>query len=544
MAMRRFLAISSRRPGSRRSRRNSSSTIPAPNLPGLASNFSVAVPNTASYNQTVDRIDQNIGDKIRLNVRAHWQKWDAFGGNAIPVNGTITPTQVTNYVFGYVHTLTPNVVNDFRVGRNFFDTYTINPFAAAKNTTAGTDLGIPNFDGDSKYNNPGIPDFNITGFNGFGSAGTNWYQNDSTHQISEQISWSRGTHNIMAGAEFRRLATGRAAVNSARGTFTFNGTQSGYAPADFILGHPVSFATAGPEIRGRVAGWRDGFFVLDKWQVSRKLTLNYGIRYELPTVPYTINGVASILNADQSALIVATPGFKFIAPQHKNWAPRLGFAYRINDKTVFRGGGGIYYNPNQTNSYTFLNTNPPWSPIFQCNWSSGLPTLSLSNPLGVPAACPLPGSNSGALIVTPPAEQPAGRMNQWSASLDRQLWSGGGLEVQYLGSHSYHLDRSFYNNTPLLPGPGAVNCAAAESEVWSHSHHRQRRNRQLREHERHFPAQPAQPAYAGQLHLVAHAGCLHGFQWRRRADESILVEGRLRKLQLGHPPPRGGHVCL
>ena len=68
------------------------------------------------------------------------------------------------------------------------------------NTTAGTDLGIPGFDGDSKYNNPGIPDFNITGFNGFGSAGTNWYQNDSTNQLSEQISWNHGSHNIMAGA--------------------------------------------------------------------------------------------------------------------------------------------------------------------------------------------------------------------------------------------------------------------------------------------------------------------------------------------------------
>jgi hypothetical protein len=429
---------------------------PASNLPGLSSNFSVPVPTTSKYNQTVDRIDQNIGAKIRLNVRAHWQKWDVFGGSAIPVNGTTTPTTVTNYTVGYVHTLTPNLVNDFRVGRNFFSTATVNPFSVDNNTRAGADLGIPGFDGDSRYNNPGIPDFSITGFNGFGSAGTNWYQNDSTSQLSEQISWAHGSHNIMAGMEFRRLATGRAAVNSARGTFTFNGTQSGYAPADFILGHPVSFATAGPEIRGRVAGWRDGFFVLDKWQVSRKLTLNYGLRYELPTVPYTINGVASILNADQSALIVATPGFKFIAPNHKNWAPRLGFAYRISDKTVFRGGGGIYYNPNQTNSYTFLNTNPPWSPIFQCNWSTGLPTLSLSNPLGVPAACPLPGSNSGALIVTPPAEQPTGRMNQWSAGLERQLWNGGGLELQYLGSHSYHLDRSYYNNTPQ-PGPGAVN---------------------------------------------------------------------------------------
>jgi hypothetical protein len=48
-------------------------------------------------------------------------------------------------------------------------------------------------------------------------------------------------------------------------------------------------------------------------------------------------------------------------------------------------------------------------------------------------------------------------MNQWSAGFERQLWSGGGVELQYLGSHSYHLDRSFYNNTPLNPGPGSVN---------------------------------------------------------------------------------------
>ena len=429
---------------------------PASNLPGLTANFSVPVPTTNRYNQTVDRLDQNIGDKIRLYARVHWQEWNGFGGSAIPINGSISPTTVTNYTVGYTHTVTSNVVNDFRVGRNFFQTATVNPFTVNGQKTARTDLGIPGFNGDSIYNNPGIPDFSITGFNGFGSGSTNWYQHDSTVQVSEQLSWSRGSHNVMAGMEFRRLATGRAAVNSPRGIFTFNGTQSGYAPADFILGTPVSFGTPGPEVRGRVAGWRDGFFVLDKWQATRKLTLNYGIRYELPTVPYTINGNASILNPDRSALVVATPGFRFNKPQHNLWAPRLGFAYRITGKTVFRGGAGIYYNPNQTNTYTFLNTNPPWCPIFQCNWSAGLTPLSLSNPYGVPAACPLPGSNSGALIVTPAFDLPPGRMNQWSASLDRQLWSGGGFELQYLGSHSYHLDRSYYVNSPL-PGPGAVN---------------------------------------------------------------------------------------
>jgi len=429
---------------------------PGPNLGGLSSNFSVPVPTTISTNQTMDRIDQNIGDKVRLYVRAHYQSEHAFGGSAVPVDGSTTPVTTTNYTFGYTHTLTPNLVNDFRVGRYFLNTATLNPFASASQTSAGTSLGIPGFTGDSQYNNPGIPDFNITGFNSMNESGTNWYQNDSTVQLSEQISWNHGSHNIMAGAEFRRLATGRAAVNSARGGFTFNGNLTGYAPADFILGTPQSFTTPGPEVRGRVAEWRDGFFVLDKWQVSRKLTLNYGLRYELPTVAYTINGNATELNPGQTALVGGTPGYHFTAPNHSDWAPRVGIAYRFNEKTVFRAGGGIYYNPNQTNSYTFLNTNPPYTTILTCNYTVGgggqVPTLL--NPV-VPGVCPT--AATAGTIVTDPWHQPTPRMNQWSAGLERQLWNGGGLEVQYLGSHAYHLDRSYYNNAPLFPGPGTVN---------------------------------------------------------------------------------------
>jgi hypothetical protein len=429
---------------------------PAPNLPGLASNLSVPVPSHANYNQTVDRVDQNIGEKIRLYVRASHQTWDTFGGNQVPVNGSTTPYTTLNYSAGYTHTITPNLVNDFRLGWNYFTTATVNPFSTAGNKTAGTDLGIPGFNGDSIYNNPGIPDFSISGFNGFSSSGTNWYQNDSTEQLSEQISWNKGVHNIMAGMEFRRLATGRAAVNSARGVFTFNGSLTGYAPADFILGTPQNFTTAGPEVRGRTAEWRDGFFVLDKWQVNRKLTVNYGIRYELPTVAYTINGVATELDPGQTHFIGGKPGFHFTSGNHKDWAPRIGIAYRFTDKTVFRAGGGIYYNPNQTNSYTFLNINPPFANQINCNWATGQTPVLLGNPYGI---CPTATVSTGftaATVYTDPGIQPTPRMNQWSAGVERQLWRGGGFEVQYLGSHSYHLDRNYYNNTPYLPGPGAV----------------------------------------------------------------------------------------
>ena len=427
---------------------------PASNLRGLSSNYSVPVPTTITTNQTVDRIDQTIGSKVRLYVRAHYQQENVFAGAAIPVNSSTVPVTTTNYTVGYTHTLTPNLVNDLRVGRYFLNTSTLNPFATANNTSVGTSLGIPQFTGDSTFNNPGIPDFNITGFNSLANGSTNWYQNDSTVQLSEQVSWNHGSHNIMAGLEFRRLATGRAAVNSARGTFTFNGTLTGYAPADFILGLPQSFATPGPEVRGRTAEWRDGFFVLDKWQVSRKLTVNYGLRYELPTVAYTINGVATELNPNQTALVGGTPGYHFTAPNHADWAPRLGIAYRFTEKTVFRAGGGIYYNPNQTNSYTFLNTNPPYTTILSCVQSSTLAPPTLTNPF-VPGVCP--SAPTAGLIVTDPWHQPTPRMNQWSAGLERQLWDGAGFELQYLGSHSYHLDRSYYNNTPLFPGPGPVN---------------------------------------------------------------------------------------
>ena len=495
------------------------------------------VPTTINTNQTVDRIDQNIGDKIRLYARADYQNEHVFGGSADSVNAATTP--VTDHELHrrlHAHADAQPGERSAR-GPEFLQHRDAQPLLRQRPDERRHRPGNPRLQRATRiYNNPGIPDFNITGFNGLTNGSTNWYQNDSTTQLSEQISWNHGSHNIMAGLEFRRLATGRAAVNSARGAFTFNGTLTGYAPADFILGLPSSFTTPGPEVRGRTAEWRDGFFVTDKWQVSRKFTIDYGIRYELPTVAYTINGVATELNPNQTALVGGTPGFHFTAPNHTDWAPRVGFAYRITEKTVFRAGGGIYYNPNQTNSYTFLNTNPPYTTILTCSYSVGLTPSHLDQSVQPPGVCPT--APTAGTIVTDPWHQPTPRMNQWSAGLERQLWSGGGFEVQYLGSHSYHLDRSFYNNTPLAARTGLRQFAPAQSAVWRHPHHQRRRNRQLREHERHLPpALDARPADARQLHLVAHAGRHHGLQRRRHAADSLRLERRLRQLQLGYPPP-------
>jgi Carboxypeptidase regulatory-like domain/TonB dependent receptor len=440
---------------------------PLPDLQGLsANNYSGILGNNAIINQTLERIDQNIGDKVRLYFRYDWQNTSALTGATNVLNSNTNTYRNRNFAVGYTHTFTPRIVNDFRIGRERFDTAALNYFYSSGQKDIGTSLGIPGFTGDTLYNNPGTPDFNMTGFMTLSSASTNWFQNDTTNQLSDVISYNIGSHNIRAGLEFRRLATGRAAVNSARGIFTFSGTISGYSPADFMFGLPLQVSTPGPEIRGRVAEWRDGFFVTDNWQVSRKLTMNIGLRYELPTVPYTINGTADELNREQTALVPSNPpvpGYKFIDPNHKDFAPRLGLAYRLTEKTVLRAGYGIYYNPNQTNTFTFLNTNPPFSPIVQYNSPIAAPTLSFANPIpstGSTAApncfAPTVANPCTASIVTPNVHLPSAYMNQWSFDVERELWRGAGLDVQYLGSHSLHLDRSYYNNTPL-PGPGAIN---------------------------------------------------------------------------------------
>ena len=263
--------------------------------------------------------------------------------------------------------------------------------------------------------------------------------------------------------EFQKLETGRQATNDPQGLFNFTGQYSGYAPADFLLGIQANDTSAGAQVRGLVAEWRDGFFVLDKWQVTRKLTLNYGLRYELPTVPYTVNGNASELNAQQTAVVPSNPpvkGFGFINTNHNDWAPRVGFAYRLTVKTVIRGGVGICYNPNQTNRLHLPERQSTVQPvdnlyrvtddadavIEQSFWRRRPAHFSLG-----PIQYPLLTN-----ITTDNFNLPTARSNQWSLAVERQVWKGGGLEVSYLGSHTDHLDRSYCNNQPLLPGPGAI----------------------------------------------------------------------------------------
>jgi hypothetical protein len=429
---------------------------PVANGSGTANNVQTNGSNKDNIDQFLGRVDQNVSNKIRLYARYNWHDSLNTSIGAIPITGVTQPRVNKNTLFSYTHTLKPNLLNDFRIGYHRIDFDTLNQFSVNGQTGVGTGLGIPGFNGDTRWNNPGIPSVNISTFSGLGAGGTNWYQFDTTFQASNVLAYNRGSHTVRTGFDLRRMATGRRAANDPRGLFNFTGDITGYSMADFMLGLPRTVITPTDQLQGHVGGWRNGFFVNDSWQASRNMTLSLGLRYERNTPVQTYAGYASMLADDMETIIPSSTfagfpvkGFKFTEPNNKDIAPRLGATYRLSEKTVLRAGYGIYFNPNQMNSFTFLTNNPPLAAVSTFTSDPNNPTLSFDSPLGVagPAAAPD--------MISPTRHLPNARKDQWSFDIQRELGLGTALDLEYVGSNTSHLDRSFFNNTPQ-PGAGTV----------------------------------------------------------------------------------------
>jgi hypothetical protein len=464
----------------------------------LSGNNLATTTSLTNENSTVDRIDQTIGQKIRLFGRFDWQQVNGVSVAREYVNNTYNPTYARNAAAGFTYLVTPNVVNDLRGGFNWLKTDELDYFSQNGPKNADALLGLPAPYGIGQANNdPGLPD--IGGATSFSEneAGENWIQDDRTYQIYDQFSWTRNKHSFMFGVDVRRLNIGRAAVNSSRGILSFTSvytaaqassaipakcatiptgcnTTSGSADAALFLGVMSGDTTPLFQVKEEVTQWRNGFFVQDHWEVLKQLTLDVGLRYELPQVPTSANGFGRILDPTYSFFIptssATTPtgytpnvGLALTGANHHDVAPHVGFAYRLTDKVVIRGGGGIYYNANQLNAYTLTSSNYPFaasavytSPVKPGTQTAANPYDTLSSPTPGAGSTPVtPGagnpSNVSAYSVANPL--PSETMYQWNLDNGIELWKNAGLELQYLGTHSIHLNTNLYPNQPT-PGVG------------------------------------------------------------------------------------------
>lgn len=425
---------------------------PDPNLPGVTQNLNYSTSSADPWDQYIGRVDESINDNSRIFFRYAYMKANPYTGAVFFPDSSYTPSKQANFVLGYTQTFTPNLVNQFLVGRNQVSIKSANGYF--ENSSLDSQLNVLNIpDYPNQPGNPGDPLVTITGYTGTGSGARNSAQTDEVWAGTDTVSWNHGAHNIIAGIDIQRIYTTRFAQNSPRGSFTLNGTMTGDGAADFMRGLIISDTTPVPQPESSGEQWRDDFFVLDKWSATRKLSVNMGLRYELPTVPVSPSGIANVLNAAGTALTptTPTPNTVFTLPNHEQWAPRLGVAYRIGSNWVVRGGAGIYYSPDTLNPVTILSLNPPFASNFTYNTSRANPVITFSNPNPASAL----GTAAKPDIYTIGPYFPSAMMEQWSLDVERSLWPDAGIDLQYQGNHTDHLDTTWQQNAPL-PGPGAV----------------------------------------------------------------------------------------
>lgn len=280
--------------------------------------------------------------------------------------------------------------------------------------------------------------------------------------------------------EFWRVRLDRGAGNQPRGRINVSASEAGYPLAGWLLGYPASSVTAEgmPFSAPRQSRW--SAYLLDDWQVSRKLTFSLGLRWDLFQVPLDSAGSWRSLRLDvltrarDGRLLPTllpqpnTRNFSFYRSDNRYFMPRLGLAYRVAEKWVVRSGFGWFANAQQLNNFTILNLNPPKSGTFSFNQVTDaaqtvsydyagqtyrLPTRRIrpgSQALTVENAFPGAGTPPARtnLLLLPPDNKASNHV-QWSLDLQRELPWRSLLSVAYVGSKTSHLDNSIANfNSP------------------------------------------------------------------------------------------------
>ncbi len=310
----------------------------------------------------------------------------------------------------------------------------------------------------------------------YNTASWPWNNVYGAHVFGDNVSWTKGNHNIQLGGNYIRSYKQQDIFGNTNGSFNFDGSATGNAFADFLLGDAQSYQELQIQDAVNIRFNQFALYAEDNWRVTSRLTLNLGLRWEGIPHAYDTNGRLSnfesqlynYANAPQffsnGSLNPNGPGFQTVpgialsnvpfylngvtlagkngTPQGlvqnhwNNYGPRVGFAYDIagNQKTVLRGGMGMFYERIQGNDVYNMGPNPPFSNNPSAN------NVTLSNPsvsyqTGQTATAPYYPSGFTALAYS---DYKLPVAMQYSFGLQRQLSQSAVLNLAYVGSQDYH----------------------------------------------------------------------------------------------------------
>ncbi len=460
---------------------------PLPNQPGDAqgrNNFISGNPRTDNFHSESYRFDQTLTEKQRFFARySHNNRVEARGNWTKVVNG-IKPTGGFLYrindggTFDHIYNFSSSVILNSRVGFSRFNEPNIRQHEGAIDPASlGFASNVSSLFGPEKY----LPRFEIGNFSVLGDT----VGGGSTHNIySVQSTLTKiaGKHSLRIGNDFRSYRENGYGAGHAAGRYDFGtnftrgpldnsaGAGIGQELASFLLGQTTGGTIERNTSRSNQALY-NGMFVHDDWKVARKLTLNLGLRYEYEgatnerynrnilgfdrtaTSPieaaaktaYTAAPIpeiaASAFNVKGGLLFASDSQRAFWDADKNNIQPRFGFAYQWNDKTVVRGGWGLYTVP-----FVIAGSNQAGfsqaTPIVGSN-DNGLTFVStLANPFpsGVLAAAGASlglSSQLGQGITFLPRDLNNTQAQRWSFGLQRELPWSWLVEAQYVGNRGY-----------------------------------------------------------------------------------------------------------
>lgn len=444
---------------------------PLPQTSGAVNNFTYSPDRRVLDSKFDTRFDHQFGQKGTFFTRYSFDDVYNFLPPELPAVGSIQAGSDTGYFAGparlraqnaalsYIHTFNSTLILQQSLSYARLANHTQPPNYG---NNVDTQLGIPgaNVDDDSS----GLSPISVSGFRGLGD-GTSTPITDynNVYQYAAAATKIPGKHSVKIGTNlvFRRLVQFQS--NQAKGQFTFNSQSSsdgkgngGHAIASLLLGYPTSTVRSKTLYRPDFHAAEYGFYAQDDWRLSKALTLNLGIRYDIITPPSEAHAQGANLNLSnfriENALVDGISKSGGLEIPYNDFSPRIGFAYNVTPRTVVRGGFGIsFFPPVVGNSQGLRNApfvstlNITTSPTAVANiLSAGFPAPVPDNP-----AHPMGSLNALYMGNRMPY------VEQYNLTLQREFGSGLVATVSYVGLGGRKLGIA-YEIDQASPGPGAI----------------------------------------------------------------------------------------
>ena len=428
---------------------------PLPNRETPFANFVSSPLQRDDIHQFDLKLDHNVSNLSRLSGRyslsdrALIEPFAGAGFAAIPGWGNDVARRGQNLAVTAT-SASSRIVNDIRFG---FNRVRIAVFPEDPTITNAA-VGLPTLS--SNPRDAGLSLISIAGYSPIGHEYNNPQESTSTTiQLGDTLTAALGGHLLKVGAEYYAVRQSAYRDVQARGFLTFiSQGYTGNALADVLLGLPALTGGARLDNPQNLRGSTVSLFAHDDWRVGRNLTVALGVRYDYSTPPVDADDRANLYDPASGSLVQVgsgnIPRGGYLADA-SNLAPRAGFAWTVDDlqRSVVRGGYGIYYNQGALATAEGLYFNPPYFNLDVYFPAPGLPPLTLQNPFpaNFPVFIPQSATAYQRDLQTP-------WMEHWNVNVQYHLSRGRALEVGYVGSRGHDLISARDLNQPAAsPAP-------------------------------------------------------------------------------------------